>query len=283
MKKIALFLASALLAVALRAADSVPLFNATLTVGSEHRFVLVTPAGKASGFLNLGEKFEGYTLKAYDAKTGVLDLERDGKVTQVSLVGAAGIANGAGAVTATKATVADAENLFKLMKFEEMMGKIMDGQKKAMGPAMEASIAQNLARANISLSAEDRAKVAAAQQEMVSDMLGAIAGPQMREAVAKIYSDVFTKEEMSSMAAFYSTPAGQAMNDKTPEVQERMMAVMLPLMMEKQQTAQQKLAATMREITSKYRPQAPGAAAGTPAGAPGAASGAPTAPEAPKN
>jgi hypothetical protein len=67
-------------AIALRAAESLPQFNATLTVGKEHRFVLVDAQGKASSFLNLGESFGGYKLKAYDAKTTTLDLERDGKI-----------------------------------------------------------------------------------------------------------------------------------------------------------------------------------------------------------
>src|SRR4051812_17595724 len=73
-------------AVALRAAESLPLFNATLTVGKEHRFVLVDPNGQASSFLSLGETFAGYKLKAYDAKAGELELERDGKISRVTLV-----------------------------------------------------------------------------------------------------------------------------------------------------------------------------------------------------
>lgn len=288
MKKIASLLCAALLAVAARAAEALPQFNATLTVGKEHRFVLIGDGGKASGFLNLGEKFEGYTLKAYDAKSGVLDLERDGKVTQVSLVGNATIANGPGATTATKATAADAEELLKMMRFEEMLGKMMDAQKRALGPAMQQSVSQSLARANINLSPEDRAALDTLQSQMVGDVLGAITGPEMQSAVAKIYSDTFTKEEMNSMAAFYATPAGQALNDKQPVVQEKMMEVMMPLMMQRQQAAQQKMAGFMNELRTKYRPGAPGAPAAnpgsTPAQAPAAPSSAPApAPAAPKN
>ena len=40
----------------LRGADALPLFNATLTVGKEHRFVLIDSAGKASSFLGIGDR-----------------------------------------------------------------------------------------------------------------------------------------------------------------------------------------------------------------------------------
>ena len=65
-------------AVVLRAADTLPIFNATLTTGNEHRFVLVDAEGKASSFLKVGESFAGYKLEAYDPKEAVLDLERGG-------------------------------------------------------------------------------------------------------------------------------------------------------------------------------------------------------------
>jgi len=45
--------------------------------------VLVDGDGKASSFLQVGESFAGYKLKAYDAKEAALDLERDGKVTRI--------------------------------------------------------------------------------------------------------------------------------------------------------------------------------------------------------
>src|SRR5687768_13155499 len=93
-------------AIALRAADALPLFNATLTVGKEHRFVLVDATGKASSFLRLGEKFDGYTLKSYDAKEGALELERDGKTSRVMLVADAAVTDGP--ALALPATIEDA-------------------------------------------------------------------------------------------------------------------------------------------------------------------------------
>ena len=61
---------------------ALPIFNATLTVGKEHRFLLISALGKQSGFIRLGDTFEGYTLKAFDAQATVLEMERGGKVTR---------------------------------------------------------------------------------------------------------------------------------------------------------------------------------------------------------
>ena len=127
-------------AIALRAADALPQFNATLTVGKEHRFVLVDANGKASSFLSLGESFAGYTLKSYDAKTGALELERDGKVSTVTLVADAAVSNVPAAPL--PATIADAQAVVNKMHFEEMMDRAIDGQRKMLGKQFERMTAQ---------------------------------------------------------------------------------------------------------------------------------------------
>lgn len=122
-------------AVALHAADALPLFNATLTVGKEHRFVLVDPNGKASTFLRLGETFDGYKLKSYDPKAGALELERDGKVSRVTLVADASVV--AGPAAAMPATIQDANIVLNKMRFEEMMDRVIGQQRKAMAANFE--------------------------------------------------------------------------------------------------------------------------------------------------
>jgi uncharacterized protein len=72
MKTLTSLLLAALTASAAFAADTLPVFNATLTVGKESRFVLVGPAGKASSWLQVGDTFEGYRVKNFDAKANTL-------------------------------------------------------------------------------------------------------------------------------------------------------------------------------------------------------------------
>lgn len=242
--KLRLLLLAFLTAVTLRAAGSLPVFNALMTMGKEHRFVLVSDTGKASGWLKIGAAFEGVTIKGYDEASGGLDLEREGKVTRVRLVAdAATKDSGRGAVLSTPATLADAEQVLQAMRFEEMFAKIMDQQKKSMAPMMQRMTA------GVKLPEEDRARMVAIQKKVMDELFESMGGPEMKAAVAEIYSSVFSKEELASQAAFYSTPAGQAMTSKQPQVQEKMMQVMMPKMAEigpKMQAAMQAFGEEMK-------------------------------------
>jgi len=212
-------------AAALQAAGATPAFNAIMTMGKEHRFVLVSEAGTASSWLKLGGNFEGYVLKGYDEKTGSLSVEgADGKVTELKLVADAATKGRDAVLPATPATLADAEGVLKVMHFDEMLAKIVEQQKKAMGPVLQRMMA------GMKVPPEDRAHVAEMQKKIMDEALDAMTGPDMKAAVARIYSNVFSKEELDSMSAFYSTPGGQAMVAKQPQIQEAMMKEMMPVM-----------------------------------------------------
>lgn len=211
-------------AVSLRAADALPLFNATLTVGKNHRFVLVDAHGKASPFLALGETFAGYTLKSYDPKAGALELEKDGVVSRVTLVADAATASAPAA--RIPATVADAEAVLNKMHFEEMMERAMKGQKKMLAAQFERMGAQMAARG------ADPADVVEFQKKITAEVFSAIDAKTLKNDVSKIYSEVFSKEELDQISAFYGTPLGEMLNARQPEVQEKLGAIVQGRMME---------------------------------------------------
>jgi hypothetical protein len=137
------------------------------------------------------------------------------------------------------------------MHFDEMFAKIMEQQKKQMAPMMQRMTA------GMKVSEEDRARVVAIQKKVTDELFDSMAGPEMKAAVTEIYSSVFSKEELTSLGAFYSTPAGQSMVAKQPQVQEKMMQVMMPKMAEigpKMQAAMKDFAAEMK---AKQQTQAP--------------------------
>src|SRR5262245_39535929 len=173
---------------AVRAADPLPVFNATLTVGKEHRFVLIDANGKASSFLNLGESFAGYKLKAYDAKTGVLELERDGKVSRLTIVADAAVSNAPAA--ALPATLADAEGVLNKMHFEEMMQRALQGQRKVIASQFQRMSAQMTSQG------VDPAEVAAFQKRLTDEIFSALDAKSLKDDVSKIYAEVFTKQEL---------------------------------------------------------------------------------------
>jgi uncharacterized protein len=263
-KLLALALAALVASATMSAADDVPLFNATLTMGKEHRFVLASPsAGKTSSFLRIGETFEGYALKAYDAKTGELSLEHDGKVVKRTLVSDAATTN----APAIAATAADALRLLDAMNFEEMMDRMLVGMKKQQGAAIQQMMGQ------MGKAGPERDAVVAFQKKVLDEMMSALNGAEMKADVAKAYSEVFTKDELQGLAGFYSTPLGQVFSEKQPLLQEKMSEVMMPRMMAfmpKMQQMQREFATEMRA----KRDAAKAAAAAAPA---------PEAPPAPAN
>ncbi len=256
--KLRLLLAAFLTAAALQAAENPPAFNAIMTMGREHRFVLVSDAGTASSWLKIGGNFEGYVLKGYDEKTGNLAVEgADGKVTELKLVADAATQSGGAVLPATPATLAEAESVLKTMHFDEMMAKIIEQQKKAMGPALQRMMA------GMKVPPEDRARFAEMQKKIMDETMDTLAGADMQGAVARIYSQVFSKEELDSLGAFYSTPAGQAMVAKQPQVQEAMMKEMMPVM--------QQLGPKLQKMAQDYAAEKAAAkAAAAPAAAPAA-------------
>jgi hypothetical protein len=258
--KLRLFLLSLFTAAAVHAADAVPLFNAMLTVGKEHRFVLAGLDGKPSGWLNLGDTYAGYTIKSFDAASSSLELVQDGKSIKVTLVNGAGVKD---APAPTAATLADAENLFKVMRFDEMMAKMLDQQKKVMGPMLQKQMAAAAARMN--LTPEEQQQFTAFQQKSIDDMMSSLLGPDMRTQMEQTYSEVFTKDELDGLSAFYGTPAGQALVDKTPEVSAKMQALMIPKMQPAMASMQKGMADFMSQVAANHKAAA---AAAAPAPAP---------------
>ena len=211
--KLRLFILLLVSTLALRAAEALPLFNATLTVGKEHRFLLISSVGKSSPWLRLGDAFEGYTLKAFDAKAGALDLDRDGKTARVTLVSDAAVAS---APMPTPATLADAAAVLNKMHFDEIMEKAMSRQTKAMTTSVEQSLARLATMPGV-----NKDELTEFQKKM-TDQFAAILDPkQMKTDMTRIYSEMFSKEELDGMSAFYSTPLGEAMAAKLPEVQDK--------------------------------------------------------------
>jgi hypothetical protein len=215
MKKLATLLFAAFSAVAAYAAEPAPLFNAMFTMGKETRFILVSPAGEASGWVRLGDTFDGYTLKDFDPATSTLAVEHDGLVTKLALVEEAVVTDGPSAEVGTHATLADAESMLQTMRFEELMEKMLAQQKK-QSAAMIRQMTGGAAMAGV-----DQAEVAAFQEKVMDEMMAAMNPAQIKADMAQIYSEIFTKEELAAQSAFYTTPAGRSMVDKTPEAQAR--------------------------------------------------------------
>jgi hypothetical protein len=223
MKTKLLLVALFTLGTAAFAAEPAPLqLKGVLNTGSEKLFGLSTETGDANAWVSIGKNFSGFTLKSYDEAKSLLLLERDGKSYELRLasakIGTAELAKG------TQATIADAAKVIDKMRFEEMIAKSLEAQKKAM-----INMSQRMAKQagnNV-----DPKEMEEHMSKVMEVMTEAMDVPQLKKDMAQIYAETFTKEELSGISDFQATPAGQAMNDKQPTIQEKMQAIIMPRMM----------------------------------------------------
>lgn len=213
------------------AAEPAPLqFKGVLNTGSETLFGLSTETGDASAWVALGKIFSGFTLKSYDEAKSLLLLERDGKSYELQLTSAKiGVAD---AAQGTQATIADAAAVVDKLRFDEMIQKSFERQKKMMA-GMSKQMAQQTGK-NV-----DPKEYEAFQAKVMDAMLEGMDLPKMKEEMKQIYAETFTKEELAAMSDFYSTPAGAALIDKQSTVQEKQSALLAPRMMANMQKIQQ--------------------------------------------
>jgi hypothetical protein len=214
------------------AAEPAPFqLKGVLNTGREKLFGLSTLAGDNSAWVPLGKGFQGYTLKSYDDAKSILVFEHEGKTFELALA-TAKIAT-ADAVKGTPATIADAAAVIDRMHFEEMMGKVMDQQKKTMSGGMAQQMVKQMG------SKVDPKDFADFQGKVMDVMQEAMNLPQLKKDITGIYAETFTKEELTAMSDFYATPAGQALNDKQPDVQQKLQAIMMPRIMSAMPKVQQ--------------------------------------------
>ncbi len=207
------------------AAESAPLtFNGVLTLSNAQHFGLVNEGATRTGWVKLGDEFDGYTLKSYDAPSKTLTLEKGGKTYTVALANS-NFDGSAKAVAGTKATLADAEAVFANMQMEDMLAKVLEKQMSAQNKMMAANMEKQLG------GKIDPAEMEAFQKKIYETMLEAMNPEQMKNDMVQLYAENFTKEELSAMAAFNSTPAGKAMIEKQPMIQGRIQEMMMPRIM----------------------------------------------------
>ncbi|MBW8781832.1 MAG: DUF2059 domain-containing protein [Verrucomicrobia bacterium] len=210
-----------LLSVAGHAAESastgLPELRGVLATGAERRFALATPGTGQTAWVTVGDTFAGWKLAAYRPSEDALVLVQDGHEMLLKL------SSGQVGVTQEKATLADAEAVLTKMKFEEMFGKIFEQQKKGMAPTMKQMMGN--------LKGVDAAEAEAFQKKMMDTMYSGMKAEEMRGDIARIYSEVFTKNELQNLSDFYGTATGQALIDKQPAIQQKMMEIMMPRMM----------------------------------------------------
>jgi uncharacterized protein len=192
-------------------------FSAILKVGPERVFGLGVPGGR-SGWVKIGENFEGFTVKSFDEAAETLTLEKGGESSRLSL------ASARVETLNTKPTLAEATEVVEKMKFEQMLGRLIENQKRALMDLTKQMAAEQGTQVSTP-------EYGAFQAKLMDALWAEMKPEELQKEFTKIYADLFTRDELKAMSSFYSTPAGQAMVDKEPEMQQRLMNVLMPRMM----------------------------------------------------
>jgi hypothetical protein len=250
-----LVLVGLLFAETSRAAETAtPELRGMLATGADRRFALAIPGSDQTAWVAVGGNFAGWKLSAYRPADDVLVLSKDGREFLLKLSSSKiGVAD-------EKATLADAEAVIGKMKFEALIGKMLDQQKQSW-LAMTKKMAGNAKGVN-------QADYDAFQSKVMDAMNAAMKPEDMKADFAKVYSEVFTKSELQGLADFYDSPTGQAMIDKQPEVQQKTMAAIMPRMMAAMPKVQQLSEEFNKEQAAKKAAAKAAAAAPAPAATP---------------
>src|SRR5581483_309486 len=161
-----------------------------------------------------------------------------------------------------KATLADAQKVMEKIHFGEMLIKVINSQRTAQMAAMKDALEKR------GTPPEQIEKIIAQQTKAMDRMWASLDSKHLQNSMAQIYSEEFTPDQLTGISEFYDTPAGQASLEKAPEIQQKLMKVIMPKMLAAQQ---QMMAEARAQKAAQQAAQAQKNAAGTSAPATSAA------------
>jgi len=173
--------------------------------------------------------------------------------------------------------LAAAKTLMESMRFAETLQKVLDSRKDGMVRMIDQSTMM------LPAGSATPAELAAYKKDMI-DTYTTDMNPQAAMAgMAKVYASLFTIDELKGMSDFYASPAGQALVNKTIELQQKsgeVLQAQMQVVMPKLQAKQKAFVAAHPGKTPAKSPPTPHAAL-TPAAAAPAGAATPTTPPSP--
>jgi hypothetical protein len=157
---------------------------------------------------------------------------------------------------------AKAEQLFMLLHMDTMMDQLMIGVKKQVQ-----QITQSMPGAD-QATPEQKKQVADFQQRVMDLVNQKIGWKALEPDFISLYASTYTEEELDGIIAFYKSPVGQKMMEKTPELMSKSTQITQQKMSELQPQLNQMVQDFMKQMaasTSKPAPTTTAPAAPTPA------------------
>lgn len=219
------------------------LLRGVLDLGKTQLFSLSTDDAVASKWIKVGQTFKDHKVVSFDPDSQILTLEHEDGTIELSLTAAQ---EGPGNEGDMESRLAEAKHILSLIDFEDMMDKTISAQMDAMAEMMTK---QMQAQGGV-----DEGLIAF-QQKAMKEMFDEIDWEPIKEGMSQAYAEVFTQDELTSISAFYATPAGEATLTKQPELQQKTMKIMMPSIMKASMSMQQKMMKYMQERKAAEKAQ----------------------------
>ncbi len=116
------------------------------------------------------------------------------------------------------------EQLLRVMQVEKMFDQMMSQMNSAMRTGMEQGLQESLK--GKAPTPGQQAQIDAFQKKFSAVIKDELSYPKLKDVYVQVYRETFTQDEINSIVAFYGSPAGQAMVQKTPVAMQKAGALM---------------------------------------------------------
>ena len=124
-------------------------------------------------------------------------------------------------VSATAAPPSDQsiEEMMRVMQVEKMLNQMLTQMEAGMQTGMEQGLQQSI-QGKTATDAQ-KAKIAEFQKKLSGILKDELSFAKMKDVYLQVYRETFTQEEITSIIAFYGSPAGKAMVEKVPVAMQK--------------------------------------------------------------
>jgi hypothetical protein len=146
------------------------------------------------------------------------------------------------------ATKEDIQKYLEVMHSREMMAKMVD----AMSAPMHKMLHEQFLKDKDRLPPDFEERVS----RMIDDWMKSFPWGEMLDSMVPVYQKHFTKGDVSSLIAFYSTPTGQKLLRDMPAIMQEAMESMMPLMQKQMQAMNARVQQEVAQMMRDYKPAA---------------------------
>lgn len=147
----------------------------------------------------------------------------------------------------SSATKEDVERYLEVMHSREMVSKMIDAMMKPMHQMLHEQYEKDKDK----LPADFEMRM----DKVLDDYLKGFPWDDVVQSMVPVYQKHFTKGDIDSLVAFYSTPTGQKLIRELPEITAESMQVMMPILKQRIEAMTQKLQLQVAEMMKESEPR----------------------------